>query len=87
MILSTTTIPQKYDVLDVIVVHVAATTGLLGNKTIDPIKLLDEAKSHLAEKARDTGGDAVIGIDFEQIWESSGGLVIFAYGTVVKITD
>ena len=85
MILSTTTIPQQYDVLDVIVVHVIGTTGMLGTKTIDPIKLLDETKTLLAEKARGAGGDAVIGIDFDQVWEHSGSLSVFAYGTVVKI--
>ena len=93
MIISTTTLNQSFEVLDVIfVVHGEESGGFLGGGGIDFEKAFDSVKGLLAEKARSLGADAVIGCDFEQRIAVSDGmsnkqvLEIFGFGTAVKLT-
>ena len=94
MILSTTTISNKFEVLDLIfVLHSEKAGGFLGSGGVDTEKGINKAKAAIAEKARSLGADAVIGCDFEIRAATTGGindklvLEIFCFGTAVKIID
>lgn len=94
MILSTTTISNKFEVLDLIfALHSEKAGGFLGSGGVNTENAIAGAKALLAEKAKKVGADAVIGCDFEIRAASSGGindkivLEVFAFGTAVKIVD
>ena len=94
MMICTTTISQKYEIIDtVFVLHGETAGGFLGAGGVDVEKGFQGVKSALAEKARAIGADAVIGVDFEHRAAASGGMVdkqvleFFAYGTAVKIIE
>lgn len=90
MIVSTTNINDKYEVIDtVFIVHSEEAGGFLGMGGIDPDTAFNGVKTQLSKKAEELGADAVIGCDFEQrIAQTATGkqvLEVFAYGTAVKI--
>lgn len=94
MIICTTTISQKYEIIDTLfVIHGEEAGGFLGTGGIDFEKGFQNVKSALAEKARAIGADGVIGVDFEQRVAVSAGMTnkqvleFFAYGTAVKIIE
>lgn len=92
MIISTTNINDKYEIIDtVFVLHGEKAGGFLGSGGIDTDSAFDNVKALLSEKAEALGANAIIGCDFEQRIASTGGmsdsqvLEIFAFGTAVKI--
>ena len=90
MIISTTNINDKYEVIDtVFVLQSQSAGGFLGLGGIDTDAAFDGVKSLLSAKAQELGADAIIGCDFEQrIANDALGkqvLEIFAFGTAVKI--
>ena len=90
MIISTTNINDKYEVIDtVFVLQSQSAGGFLGLGGIDTDAAFDGVKSLLSAKAQELGADAIIGCDFEQrIANDELGkqvLEIFAFGTAVKI--
>tara|TARA_B100000965_G_C18916318_1_gene466809 strand:- start:105 stop:380 length:276 start_codon:yes stop_codon:yes gene_type:complete len=90
MIISTTNINDKYEVIDtVFVLQSEGAGGFLGTGGIDTDAAFDGVKSLLSAKAQELGADAIIGCDFEQrIANDALGkqvLEIFAFGTAVKI--
>ena len=90
MIISTTNINDKYEVIDtVFVLQSEGAGGFLGTGGIDTDAAFDGVKSLLSAKAQELGADAIIGCDFEQrIANDAFGkqvLEIFAFGTAVKI--
>jgi uncharacterized protein YbjQ (UPF0145 family) len=87
MIICTTSICQKFEVIDtVFVIHGEKAGGFLGSGGIDFNQGIDSVKAKLADKARGLGADAVIGVDFEQrVAPDAKWIEFFAYGTAVKI--
>ena len=87
MIISTTNINEKYEVIDTVFVLQSETAqGFLGTGGIDTDAAFDGVKSLLSAKAQELGADAIIGCDFEQrVANDASFLEIFAYGTAVKI--
>jgi hypothetical protein len=87
MIICTTSIWQKFEVIDtVFVVHGEKAGGFLGSGGINFDQGIDSVKAKLSQKARTLGADAVIGVDFEQrVAPDAKWIEFFAYGTAVKI--
>ncbi len=91
MIISTTNINDKYDVIDVIFnMHTVEPKGFLGSGGLNMDEGFNGAKAALIEKARARGGDAVIGCEFDVRVAVAGMsnkqvLEIYSWGTVVKI--
>ena len=91
MLISTTNINEKYDVIDVIFnLHTVQPKGFLGTGGMDMEEGFKGAKAALVEKARARGGDAIIGCEFDVRVAATAMnkqvLEIFSWGTVVKIT-
>ena len=89
MIISTVTIKENFEVIDTIFhVQGAKQKGFMGTGAIDMDEAFNDAKAALATMARDRGGNAVIGCDFEIRIASDAlntqVLEIFCFGTVVK---
>lgn len=91
MLISTTNISEKYDIIDVIFnLHTVQPKGFLGTGGMDMEEGFNGAKAALIEKARARGGDAIIGCEFDVRVAVAGignkqVLEIFCWGTVVKI--
>jgi uncharacterized protein YbjQ (UPF0145 family) len=85
MLITTTSINKDHEIIDVIFhVHSAAAKGFLGGGGLDINEAFNNAKSELAEIARDRGGNGVIGcVDGmnRQVLE------IFCFGTIVKVAE
>lgn len=93
MIISTTNINEKYDVIDVVFnLHTIKPKGFLGSGGLDMEEGFNSAKAALLEKCRARGGDAIIGCEFDVRIAIDGGLAknqvleIYCWGTVVKLT-
>ena len=92
MLISTTNINEKYEIIDVIFnLHTVQPKGFLGSGGIDMEVGFNGAKAALIEKARGRGGDAVIGCEFDVRVAVAGMadkqvLEIFSWGTVVKLS-
>ncbi len=91
MLISTTNINEKYDIIDVIFnLHTVEPKGFLGTGGLNMEEGFNSAKAALIEKARSRGGDAIIGCEFDVRVAVAGMsnkqvLEIFSWGTVVKI--
>ena len=89
MIISTTNINDKYEVIDTVFVLQSESAEDFLSGGIDTDAAFDGVKSLLSDKAQELGADAIIGCDFEQrIANDALGtqvLEIFAFGTAVKI--
>lgn len=92
MFITTTSINKDHEIIDAIFhLHSAKAKGFLGTGGIDIEEAFNNAKSELAQIARDRGGNGVIGCDFEiRVPNDALGqqvLEIFCFGTVVKIPE
>lgn len=65
MFITTTSINEDHEIIDTIFhLHSAKAKGFLGTGGIDIEESFTNAKSELAEIARDRGGNGIIGCDF-----------------------
>jgi uncharacterized protein YbjQ (UPF0145 family) len=89
--ISTTSIQEDFEIIDVIFAIDAHSEGFFTNA--DPGKAFDKVIVQLRSQCKKLGGDAVISCQFEYRVAVGKGLLggsnqvmeIFAYGTVVKI--
>lgn len=92
MFITTTSINKDHEIIDAIFhLHSAKAKGFLGAGGINTEEAFNNAKSELAQIARDRGGNGVIGCDFEiRVPNDALGqqvLEIFCFGTVVKVAN
>lgn len=94
MLISTTSINEAYDVIDVIMfLDTFEQKSFFDGGGYDFDTSFDAAKEKMAAIARKKGGDAIIGCDFELRFAVKQGFTaqqvfeLFCFGTVVKLRD
>lgn len=91
MLVSTTNIDKKYEVIDIVFAYGNSTQGFL--KTANPMEAYPKVKEALISEAEKLSAEGIIGITFDYrvavksgCGSSSQVFEVFAYGTAIKFT-
>jgi uncharacterized protein YbjQ (UPF0145 family) len=89
MIVTTTNLSEKYEIMDVVFAYGSSGEGFL--KTANPMEAYPKVLEELKKNAKNKGADAIVGAKFDYRVAAGTGcsngkqvFEVFAYGTAVK---